>query len=235
MRSGLSLLGGVILAVGALQAPLAAAEAPRPAVPPPAIIAVTPPDERGERITIHLRDAEVRDLIEAVFKGSGLDYILATDIRCRLSVHLEGVPREKALKLVLAPCGLTYTRQEGVYVIRKADAPEQPAAAAYPPSVVAVPIPAPPAEALTQADLIRLRSLGNSGAAPGLMGGAPPIPGGYGGVGAGVPWPGSGYGLVPNPAAISVPLLPPPDPLAGWPLILRQPAPAVWRAGALLY
>jgi type II secretory pathway component HofQ len=58
------------------------------------------------RVTVHAVNADVRSLLVAVAKESGLDLIVSGDVRSRVSVALDDVPAAEALRAIIQSAGL---------------------------------------------------------------------------------------------------------------------------------
>jgi type IV pilus assembly protein PilQ len=63
---------------------------------------------RGEPITMHLKDADIRDLLRSFSEFSGLNFVLQPSVRGTVTVELTDVPWDQALDLVLKTNDLGY-------------------------------------------------------------------------------------------------------------------------------
>jgi len=124
MRSAFPLVVLLMLA-------LALAATPQPAPAPPSV-------------SLQLRDAEISNALEMLFKDSGKDYTIESGVSGRVSLSLTDAPWEKALRSLLDSARLTYTRDDsGIYAIKPRSA-EQPVIQSVP-----APVQAPTVTAAT--------------------------------------------------------------------------------------
>lgn len=72
-----------------------------------------------QRITIDLKDAEVRDGIRSIFMMCRGKYSLAPDVKGKVNVSLHKVSLEVALKIICESVGATWRLEDGVYHITK--------------------------------------------------------------------------------------------------------------------
>jgi hypothetical protein len=105
VASGLILGTGLVLGF----APAARAQT-TPAAP-----AVTIPN-----VSLDLRDAPIRQALEQLFKNGGAQYVLDPNIQGFVTLNVRDQPFESALRLLLRSANppLTYTRENGVYLVR---------------------------------------------------------------------------------------------------------------------
>ena len=151
-------------------------------------------DRESEKpVNLRFRDAPIRSVLEALFQGSGLSYILDPSIQGLITVNLVDVPFTTALQTVLKTSGLTVNKEGGVYMIspQKESVTEMPPPELVPANEVEVePEKLPEKIAIEFADIADIASifqlqLPTSRYSQGGYGGG----GGYGGYGG-----GGGYG-----------------------------------------
>ena len=163
-------------------------------------------DRESEKpVNLRFRDAPIRSVLEALFQGSGLSYILDPSIQGLITVNLVDVPFTTALQTVLKTSGLTVNKEGGVYMIspQKESATEMPPPELVPASEVEVePEKLPEKIAIEFADIADIASIFqlqlptsrySQGGYGGLGGGYGGGGGGYGGYGGGG-YGGGGYG-----------------------------------------
>jgi len=63
---------------------------------------------RGEPVTMHLKDADVRDLLRSFSEFSGLNFVIQPGVRGTVTVQLTDVPWDQALDLILKTNDLGY-------------------------------------------------------------------------------------------------------------------------------
>lgn len=72
-----------------------------------------------EKISLDLVDADLRDAVTLIFKDTPLNYTFADGVYAtNVTLKLDGVPRERALDILLKSKGLQYSKEGGVYVIK---------------------------------------------------------------------------------------------------------------------
>jgi len=82
--------------------------------------AAAPPTKwRGERITLHLRDADLVDVVLALAKITGANIAIDPGISGSVTIDLVDVPSDQALDLILKQHGLAAQVQSGVTFVRK--------------------------------------------------------------------------------------------------------------------
>ena len=71
-------------------------------------------------VSLNVKDADVRDVIEMIAKSADLNYVLAPEVRGRIgSLVLIDVPARVAIEQVLNQLGLQYTLEGGIFSIFK--------------------------------------------------------------------------------------------------------------------
>jgi len=81
--------------------------------------------ESEKRITIDVRDADLRFVVASIFDQAGLDYSFAGDVGGIVTAHIEDRPVDEALRAVLSPLGCVWRKIGGSYIISKKEAPMQ--------------------------------------------------------------------------------------------------------------
>jgi hypothetical protein len=180
--------------------------------------------EQPEKITLDFRDADLREALDALFRGRPQSYLLDPDVSGRVTLSLKDVPWNAALRSILDSNGLEYSINNNIYrVFRKP--PETPVSGAFTGTTISsssMPTPTMPTSAvsprralkieviqLQHADPAEIAALfggyavssgfGGMGAGLGSYGiggvyGGGGIGGGYGGYGGGYGGVGGGYG-----------------------------------------
>jgi hypothetical protein len=91
--------------------------------------AVTPlgaaPEERT--ISINLRNADVRQVIAYVLRGTDINYVFADDVSGRITCSLFDLPVEQALQAILSAADCESVEEDGALFIRKRTPPPEPA------------------------------------------------------------------------------------------------------------
>ena len=102
------------------------AATPEPAPPPPAHVASLPhapppaqPVRReatftGQRISLDFKDAEIQNVLRVLADVSGLNIIATDDVKGKVTLHLNDVPWDQALDLVLRSNRLEKTQEGNV-------------------------------------------------------------------------------------------------------------------------
>lgn len=82
--------------------------------------AAAPPVKwRGEPITLHLRDADLVDVLLALAKITGTNIAIDPGISGSVTIDLTDVPSDQALDLILKQHGLVAQAKSGVTFVRK--------------------------------------------------------------------------------------------------------------------
>lgn len=92
--------------------------------------------DQDKRITIDVKDADVRFVVAAIFDQAGLDYSIGGDVQGTVTARIENRPVKDTLRAVLSPLGCTWRISSGTYVICKKQEPkprEEPPPVYYPP------------------------------------------------------------------------------------------------------
>lgn len=108
MRRFAAILVGVALVLGA--------SAPAPAQAPAG----------GAPITLDVRDADVRDLLDALASNHGLNVVYGPDTHARISIHLEKVSLDAAIDAIVRAGALTSFRRGGILYVVKSGGSEGP-------------------------------------------------------------------------------------------------------------
>ena len=66
--------------------------------------------ERGERVTLTARDADLRALLAALAQAAGVSLVVSPEVQGRITVHLEDVAAREALETVILESGHTIAR-----------------------------------------------------------------------------------------------------------------------------
>jgi general secretion pathway protein D len=148
-----ALLLGCVPPPGAALASSTVAQAPgSPAVPTPPP-AAEPPSGRAPAIVLNFDNADIETVIQAVSEAVGFDYVLAPDVRGKVTVHTaQAVSPEDAFTILLSILevhGFTAVKAGNLYKIVRAETARQraiPTLIAPPPGAAdpATPPPAPP-------------------------------------------------------------------------------------------
>ena len=73
-------------------------------------------------VNIELKDVSVKEAIARLFEGRGLSYVAEGSLtRNVVELKFKGITFDQALKALTDAAGLTYTVDEGTYIIRPAD------------------------------------------------------------------------------------------------------------------
>jgi len=90
-------------------------------------------------ITLDLRDAQVKDALTQLFNTAGVDFTLDPNVQGYIpALKITDQPFETALRLVLrnASPPLTFTRENGIYIVRPRRAPDANATAGTEPPLL---------------------------------------------------------------------------------------------------
>jgi type II secretory pathway component GspD/PulD (secretin) len=76
---------------------------------------------KDEKISIDLKDVDVRTAIEALFSGTGINYAVDSQVSgvTIASFSVKDTPFEVALKTLVKTAGLVYRVDNGIYIISK--------------------------------------------------------------------------------------------------------------------
>src|SRR5438093_759422 len=81
-------------------------------------------DNEDRKVTLNLRDSPLRQAIELLFSGSGLQYSIAPNVPdVPINMNVRDINVQAALRLVvkqasIAAPGLTYSRDGDVFVVK---------------------------------------------------------------------------------------------------------------------
>lgn len=106
-------------------APAPAPPAPRvqtpPVVSPPTTVPVTPPNQRGRNVVLNFDNADIETVIQAASEIVGFNYVLAPDVRGKVTVQTAGrIPQEDVFAVLLAILevhGFTAVKSGNLYKI----------------------------------------------------------------------------------------------------------------------
>ncbi len=71
-------------------------------------------------VSLNVKDADIRDVVEMIAKSADLNYVLGSDVRGRISsLVLVDVPARVALEETLNQLGLKYHLEQGIFKIYK--------------------------------------------------------------------------------------------------------------------
>jgi len=108
------------------EAPQAEAPAPRPApapTPPPRTAPPVPPAQRGRFVVLNFDNADIETVIQAASEIAGFNYVLAPDVRGKVTVQTSGrIPQEDVFGVLLAILevhGFTAVKAGNLYKILK--------------------------------------------------------------------------------------------------------------------
>jgi hypothetical protein len=78
------------------------------------------PTTAGKTISVNFKDANIREALETLFKGTGLNMAISQDAAQAppVTVSLQDVPFDTALRVVLDSANLTYSKKDGIYQIK---------------------------------------------------------------------------------------------------------------------
>ncbi|GBD31282.1 hypothetical protein HRbin33_00230 [bacterium HR33] len=104
---------GVAACAGPRRAPEAVAPSREPALPPLGAEVLTVPETApavagpANLVTLQAVDADVRSLLVALAQVAGVNLIISSEVRGRLSLALDRVPAEEALTALMEAAGLS--------------------------------------------------------------------------------------------------------------------------------
>ena len=70
---------------------------------------------RGKRINLTIKDAEIQDVLSFLAREGGVNIVATDDVKGSVSFHLENIPWDLALDMILKAKGLDYIKESGVY------------------------------------------------------------------------------------------------------------------------
>jgi type IV pilus assembly protein PilQ len=114
MRKGTALpalLLSALLGAPAAHAGQTAGRASGTTIAPGAIVVLdtAPARYTGERISLDLKDADIRDVLKVFAKLGRFNLVVDPEVRGSVTVRLENVPWDQAMDLILRMNGLGYT------------------------------------------------------------------------------------------------------------------------------
>ena len=80
----------------------------------------SPPQYSGQKISLHFREADIRDILRLLADVSGLNIVATDDVTGRVTLRLVDVPWDQALAVVLHANGLERTQSGNVVTISTA-------------------------------------------------------------------------------------------------------------------
>lgn len=124
------------------------------------------PEEKT--ISVNLKNADVRQVIAYILRGTDVNYAFADGVDGRVSCGLHDVPVERALQAILSAAGCESVEDEGALLIRKRVPPPAPVPATAPPAAAAGQDAASAGESGRAAAELRAREgqAGTEGSAP---------------------------------------------------------------------
>ncbi len=82
------------------------------------VLAADAPAAIGSSVNIDLKDTDVKSAIEALFRGTGKNYSIDSNVQGTISaLSIKDVPFDTALKSLAKSAGLVYRQDAGVYII----------------------------------------------------------------------------------------------------------------------
>lgn len=91
-----------------------------------AVNAAEPTEQAVEkRITLDVRDADLRSVLITIFNQAGINYTLAEDVRGSVTAYIEDQPVDQTLRVILSPRGYVWRIDGGVYLVSKKAEPKQ--------------------------------------------------------------------------------------------------------------
>jgi len=75
-------------------------------------------NEPDRRINLELRDAEIRDALSLLFRGTDQSYTVEPAVTGKVTMTLRDVTLDQALRMMMTALNLEYQRVDGVYQIR---------------------------------------------------------------------------------------------------------------------
>ncbi|HIE51992.1 MAG TPA: hypothetical protein EYP85_09555 [Armatimonadetes bacterium] len=110
--------------------------------------------DEGPLVSIELKDTDVREALRKLGEQAGVGFVLAPQVRGRLTARLHNLPLQRVLRLLLDQVNATFEVQEGIYLVypkpperpkpQEDSTPSAPAAASEGDSL-ATEVPPPPA------------------------------------------------------------------------------------------
>src|SRR3990170_1376972 len=88
--------------------------------------ATTAQNEPDRRINLELRDAEIRDALSLLFRGTDQSYTVEPAVTGKVTMTLRDVTLDQALRMMMTALNLEYQRVDGVYQVRKKPAVTRP-------------------------------------------------------------------------------------------------------------
>jgi hypothetical protein len=83
-------------------------------------------NEPDRRINLELRDAEIRDALSLLFRGTDQSYTVEPAVTGKVTMTLRDVTLDQALRMMMTALNLEYQRVDGVYQVRKKPAVTRP-------------------------------------------------------------------------------------------------------------
>lgn len=114
---------GICLAIFVPDASVTAEEAPAAVVQP------TQPDKqveavKDEPIVIEYIEADIQNVLRTLAAKAGVNLILGDEVTGKVTVHLEDVPYEEALRLIVESKGYTYLRDRNIVKVKSRESLE---------------------------------------------------------------------------------------------------------------
>jgi type IV pilus assembly protein PilQ len=74
----------------------------------------------GQRISLNLKDADIRDVINLISRTSGKNFVLPSDANAKVTLNVKDTPWDQVLRIILLNAGLGYQKLGNVYRVAKA-------------------------------------------------------------------------------------------------------------------
>ncbi|HOK55183.1 MAG TPA: secretin and TonB N-terminal domain-containing protein [Armatimonadota bacterium] len=89
-----------------------------------------------KRITLNVRDADLKTVLMSIFNQAGVNYTFAAEVQGMVTANIDNQPVDVALRLLLSPRGYTWKKTGDVYIVAKREEVEKPIGGQYePPSI----------------------------------------------------------------------------------------------------
>jgi type IV pilus assembly protein PilQ len=102
-------------------APPAPADAAKPAEPPAAPAPAAAPEPEGP-IVIDYSDADLSSVLRTLAARAGVNLMLGEEVTGKVTLHLEGIDYEKAMKIIVENKGYAYIKDDKIVRVRSRDA-----------------------------------------------------------------------------------------------------------------
>lgn len=119
---GLGVVGGLCWLAAARAEDPGAAETARDLLKTASVSAAAPAVQAPGTISLHVKDAEIRSVLDALGRKAGVNIVTTTDVAGQVSLHLDDVPWEQALETIIKTSGFGYEKDGTVYTVTTLDA-----------------------------------------------------------------------------------------------------------------